>query len=115
MTSISDARSALASAVSASPFEVDPPACYVFSSGSELESRGGSSVEWQFRVTCAVGIRGDNATASSELAALVVTKLAILWALPGWRVLSVGPDSVRTIAGGDQFTADIAVSIVVQL
>lgn len=76
---------------------------------------GGDSVEWQFRVTCAVGLRGDNATASAELATLVQAKLAILWALPGWRVLSIGPDSVRTIAGGDQFTADIAVSSIVQL
>lgn len=110
MTTISEARTALVSAVSASDYEVDPPACYVYSGGSDLTPLGGGGIEWEFRVTCAVGYQGDGATASAALASLVAAKLTILRALGGWSIVRVSPDQIRQIAGGDQFTADIAVS-----
>lgn len=115
MTTVADARAALVTAVGAAEAEVDPPACYVFSGGSDLGLAGGTSIEWSFRVTCAVGIPGDMAQASTALATLVAAKLTILWALPGWRVISVGGDQTRQIAGGEQFTADITAVTLVQI
>jgi len=110
MTTVVEARTALVSAVGASDYAIDPPACYVYSNGSDLTPLGGGGIEWGFRVTCAVPYPGDDATASGALAALVAAKLTIVRALAGWRTLSVSPDQLRTIAGGEQFTADIAVS-----
>jgi hypothetical protein len=115
MTTVASARAALVTAVGASDYEIDPPACYVFSSGSDLTNLGGRGTRWTFRVVCAVGIPGDFAQSSATLAALVEAKLQILWALAGWQVDSVGPDHTSLIAGGEQFTADIAVSTPVHI
>lgn len=115
MTTVAQARAALVTAVGASDAPVDPPACYVYSNGSDLAPLGGEGVEWEFRVTCSVGDYSDDAQMSAALASLVASKLATLYALAGWRVRSVGPDQIRRIAGGDQFTADIAVSTVVHI
>ena len=114
MTTVAEAQAALVSAVSAASEPVDPPACIVFSGGSDFRSLGGSQVEWRFNVTCYVGWR-DNATASAALAALVFAKLVILRALAGWAVLSVSGDTIRTLAGGDMLAADISVSTKVEL
>jgi hypothetical protein len=115
MTSISDARTALVAAVGASDAAIDPPACYVYGSGSDMAPAGGRGFEWEFRVTCAVAYSADDASASALLAALLASKLTVLWQLAGWRVLRVGPDQVRQIAGGDQFTADIAVTTIIHI
>jgi hypothetical protein len=110
MTTIAAARDELVTAVGAVNPGVDPPACYVYSNGSDLTSLGKSALEWGFRVTCDVGLQGDDDNQSDALSALVLAKLTILQALAGWRILSVSADQIRTIAGGDHFTADIAVS-----
>jgi hypothetical protein len=115
MTTVSEARDELVTAVGAVGAPVDPPACYVFSNGSDLKPLGGSGTEWSFRVTCAVGYPGDDAEASAALGELVAEKLAALWALAGWRVAGIGSDGVRQIAGGDQLTADISVTTAVHL
>jgi hypothetical protein len=84
MTTIKDARAALVTAVGALDSAGDPPACYVYSQGSDLTILGKASVQWTFRVACMVGYQGDDATASRDLADLVEAKLIILWALAGW-------------------------------
>lgn len=115
MTTLDAARDALVAAIGASPAPIDPPACYVFSNGTDMTKAGGSGVVWEFRVTCAVGYSSDDADASAALGALVASKLAILWALGGWTIAGVGQDGVRQIAGGEQLTADIAVTTPVHL
>ena len=111
---IASAHAALTSAVSAAMEPIDPPACIAFSNGSDLKGLGGASVEWRYTVTCYVGWR-DNATATAALAALVQAKLVILRALAGFSILSVSPDTIRTLAGGEILSADIAVSTPVEL
>lgn len=115
MTTVAEARVALVTAVSASDDVMAPPGCMVFSSGSDLAGLGGSNVEWRYRVTCYVGWHSDSADTEDDLAATVQAKLVILRAFAGWRVLSVGPSVVRSLAGGDHLTADITVSTPVTL
>lgn len=115
MTTILQARSALVTAVGASDAPIDPPACYVYSRGSDLASLGGGGIDWGFRVTCAVPYQGDDATASAELASLLSAKLIVMRTLAGWRIDGVGQDQIRTIAGGEQFTADINVTFRVHI
>lgn len=114
MSSIAQAQSALATAVSSSSELIDPPACIVFSNGSDLAGLGGKKVAWRFTVTCYVGWQ-NNAGSTAALAALVQAKLVILWALAGFSVISVSSDTIRTLAGGEMLTADIAVSTPVEL
>lgn len=115
MTSIHGAREALVALVGAVEHPVDPPACYVFSNGTEMERVGGVSHKWTFRITCAVGYGGDDATASQDLAQQVAAKLALLNAPNQWQINSVSADQIRQIAGGDQLTADISVTTTVQI
>ncbi len=115
MTTIAAAYAALSTAVGATDAQSTAAACYVYSSGSDMTGLGRTGVEWGFRVTCAVGMAGSNSTGSKTLAALVAAKLATLNALAGWRIVSVGPDAMRTIGGGEQLTADIAVTTKVDI
>lgn len=115
MTSIGDARAALVALVEASENPADPPACYVYSSGSDMTGLGGTGRSWGFRVTCAVGYVADHAGASQYLAELVDAKLALLVAPSEWGIVSVSSDQVRSIAGGEQLTADIAVTTKVDI
>jgi hypothetical protein len=62
-----------------------------------------------------VGQRGADSVASADLAALVAAKLATLNALAGWGISGVSEDRMRTIGGGEQLTADIAVSTKVDI
>jgi hypothetical protein len=114
MTTVADAHAALSTAVGAASEIVSPPACIVFSQGSDLRGLGGSQVEWRYNVTCYVGWQ-DNAGSTTELAGLVQAKLVILRALAGWAVISVTPDTIRELAGGSMLSADIAVSSKVEL
>ena len=114
MSTIAQAQAALVSAVSAKAEPVAPPACIVFSRGSDLAGLGGASVEWGFNVTCYVGWR-NNAQSTAALAVLVQAKLVTLRSLAGWSIVSVSPDTIRTLAGGEMLTADIAVSTPVEL
>ena len=109
MTTIAAARAVLAAAVGAVDAQSTSAACYVYSNGSSMDRLGQSGVQWDFRVTCAVGQRGTDAVASAELEALVAAKLAILNALAGWGIAGVSSDGMRTIGGGEQLSADIAV------
>jgi hypothetical protein len=115
MTTIAQARAALVTAVGAVDAEGTAAACYVFSGGTDMERLGQTGVEWEFRVTCAVGLRGTLSTGSAELAAYVAGKLATLNALAGWRIVRVSPDGGRTIGGGEQLAADIIVSTKVDI
>lgn len=115
MTDVAAARAALVELVGASDAPVDPPACYVFSNGTDMSRLGGTGVAWGFRVTCAVGYGGDDATASQDLAELLGAKLALLNDPSTWAIASVSSDQVRTIAGGEQLTADIAVTTKVDI
>ena len=65
-------------------------------------------------VTVSGGMQ-SNGAASAAVATLLAAKLALLQASPLYRILRVSPDQVRTIAGGDQLTADIAVSCKVDI
>jgi len=109
VTTIAQARAALVTAVGAVDAEGTASACYVYSEGSSMERVGQSGVQWGFRVTCAVGLRGTASTGSADLAAFVAGKLATLNALAGWGIAGVSGDRVRTIGGGEQLSADIAV------
>ena len=100
--------------MSAASEPIDPPACIAFSNGSDLTGLGGEKVEWRFNVVCYVGWQ-NNAGATAALAALVQAKLTTLRALAGWSILSVSPDTIRTLAGGEMLSADIAVSTYVEL
>ena len=108
------ARSALVTAVGASDEIVAGPACIVFSNGSDLERVGGANVVWGFNILCYVGLR-DNAVTSGELATYVQAKMVTLYALAGWSIVSVGRDTVRSLAGSELLTADIAVTTYVTL
>ena len=114
MTTIAQAHAALSTAVGASPEIVAGPACIVFSGGSDLTQLGGTGVAWGFSVLCYVGAR-DNAVTTAELAAYVQTKLAVILALAGWRLVSVDGDTTRTLAGSELLTAVIAVTTKVDL
>jgi hypothetical protein len=114
MSTIGQAQAALVSAVGASGEIVAGPACIVFSNGSDLARLGGAGVEWGFNVLCYVGLR-DNAVTSAELATYVQAKMVILQALAGWRIVSVGRDTIRSLAGSDLLAADIAVTTKVEL
>jgi hypothetical protein len=111
---IAQARDALDTAVGASDEIVAGPACIVFSNGSDLSGLGGANVEWGFNVLCYVGLR-DNRVTSTELAAYVQSIMVIIQALAGFRMVSVSRDTVRSLAGSDQLTADIAVTTTVLL
>lgn len=115
MTTIAQARTALVSAVGAAEKYASPPGCFVFSSGTDMAGLGRTGVEWGFRVVCYVGYKGDDGQASADLAAVVAAKLATLNASNIYRIVSVGPDGVRTIAGGEHLTADIAVTTKVDI
>ena len=115
MTTIAQARAALSTLVGASDEAVDPPACYVFSNGTEFERLGGTGVEWNFRVTCVVGIPGNNAQASDALAAMIAAKLALLNAPGTWQINGVSREGTVESAGSKLLTADIAVSTKVDI
>lgn len=115
MTTVAQARAALVTAVGAVDAYRTPPACYVYSNGTDFTGLGGSSVEWGFRVTCAVGWKSDDAKASTALGTLVLAKLVILQASPLYRIVSVSGDQVRQIGGADHLTADIAVTCKVDI
>ena len=115
MSTIAQARAALSTLVGASDDAIDPPAVYVFSNGSELNRLGGVGVEWEFRVTCVVGIPGNNAQASDALATLIAAKLSALNAPSVWRVLSVSREGTTEVAGSKLLAADIAVSTKVEI
>ena len=115
MTTVAAARTALVTAVSASEKETQGTACYVFSAGSDFNRLGGSSTEWRFRVTCAVGWNSDIGTMETALATQVLAKVSIINALAGWRLIDVSADVARQIAGGDHLAADIAVSTKVDI
>jgi hypothetical protein len=115
MTTVAAARTALVTAVSASEKETNGTACYVFSAGTDFVRLGGSSTEWRFRVTCAVGWNSDIGTMEGALATLVLAKVTIVNALAGWRLVDVGPSTSRQIAGGDHLAADIAVTTKVDI
>ncbi len=113
MTTLGAARTALVSAVSALSDATSGTGCVVYSNGSNMQLRGDGSALWQFRVTCYVGYQADSAQNSKDLATLVAAKLVILLSLAGWQIDSVSPDVVRSIAGGDHLSADIAVTTTV--
>ncbi len=115
MTTLAAARTALVTLVGGDDDYVSPPGAFVYSSGSDLRGIGRGQVEWQFRVTGYVGIgQADSAAASVALAAHMLTILQALRAAP-YAVISIGPDVVRTIAGGDHLSADITVGIMVEI
>lgn len=115
MTTLAAARTALVTAVGGDDDYVAPPGVFVYSSGSDVRGIGRGQVEWLFRCTAYVGIgQADSAAASVALAAHVVSLLATLRAT-GYAVVSVGPDVLRTIAGGDHLCADITVGIMVTI
>ncbi len=115
MSTVAQARAALSSLVGASDDAIDPPACYVFSNGSEMQRLGGVGIEWEFRVTCVVGIFGSNAQASDALATMISAKLALLNAPSVWRVISVSREGTTEVAGSKLLAADIAVSTKVDI
>ncbi len=88
--------------------------CIVFSNGSDLQRLGGTNTECGFNVLCYVGLR-DNRVTSTELATYIQAQMVILTALAGFRIVSVGRDTIRTLAGSDLLTADIAVTTTVAL
>lgn len=87
----------------------------MFSSGTDWTGLGGSSVEWGYRVSCAVGWNSDIGTMEAALATLIAAKLTILQSLAGYRVTGVSPSGSRQINGGDHLAADIAVSTKVDI
>ena len=115
--SIATSRTALASAVSASEKETNGTACYVSSGGSDWSGLGGlgTSVEWSFRVICAVGWNTDLGTMETALATLLAAKLAILKASGVYRIVGVGSASSRQIGGGDHLAAEITVTTKVEI
>ena len=115
MSTIAQARAALSTLVGASDDAIAPPAVYVFSNGTDMERLGGVGVEWAFRVTCVVGIPGNNAQASDALATLIAAKLSALNAPSVWRVLSVSREGTTEVAGSKLLAADIAVSTKVEI
>ena len=115
MSTVAQARSALSTLVGASDDAVDPPAVYVFSNGTEFQRLGGVGVEWEFRITCVVGIPGNNAQASNALAALIATTLGTLNTSTTWRILNVSREGVTEVAGSKLLAADIAVSTKVEI
>ncbi len=115
MTTVAAARTALVSAVSASEKETNGTACYVTSGGTDFTRLGGSSCEWTFRVTCAVGWNTDIGTMETALATLVAAKVAILQASSLYHMETVGAASSRQIGGGDHLTADISVTTKVDI
>ena len=115
MTTVAAARTALVSAVSASEKETNGTACYVTSGGTDFTRLGGSSCEWTFRITCAVGWNTDIGTMETALATLVAAKVTILQASSVYGLVSVGTASSRQIGGGDHLTADIAVTCKVDI
>ena len=114
---IASSRTALASAVSAAEKETQGTACYVSSGGTDWASLGGlsTSVEWQYRVMCAVGWNSDLGTMETALATLLAAKLAILKASGAYRIVNVGPATSRQIGGGDHLAADITVTAKVDI
>ena len=110
MSSLAASRAALVSAVGAKDDYADPPACLVFSEGTDLSaSLGDGSLLWQFRVSCYVPANSDLGGGDVAMNAYLATQLAILYALPYWQVVSVGPTGATQIAGSDVLAADITV------
>jgi hypothetical protein len=105
-----EARAELEAALGASDRPVDPPYAMVWNSGSELRLSGSGATRFRFRVTCVGPFSDDDAGASRTLGLYVAEVLAILVALRGWTIDSLGPDQTRTIAGGTFLTADITVT-----
>ena len=115
MTTVAAARTALVAAVSASEKETNGTASYVTSGGTDFTRLGGSSCEWTFRITCAVGWNTDWGVMETALATLVAAKVTILQASAIYQLVSVGTASSRQIGGGDHLTQDIGVTTKVDI
>lgn len=116
MSTLAAARAALVTAVGASDDVVDPPGCMVFSEGTDFAGAlGDGTLPWRFRILAYVAARSDSAAGDVLMNAYLATLVAALYALPYWRVESVGPTGVSQLAGGDLLAANITVSTYVTL
>lgn len=100
--------------VSDDPGGTAPPCVMIWGGGSDLTMLQTGKVEWTFRVTL-IAETWNASGASVALNALGATVLSKLRALAGFKVVSHGPDVVRSVGGGDYLTADIAVSTMIDL
>ena len=119
MATLAEARAAIVTVlgagsvkVSDDPGAVDPPVVYIFGNGtSDLRGLGRTSVPYGFRLMCIVALQ-DAPAASAALTALCIAAFTVLKGA-GYRVDSLGPESVADIAGGKYLAADILISTMV--
>ena len=108
MTDYAAARTELASALTGyqdATGEGDPPMALVFGNGLTTHSLSKAVAEFRILVV-APGKWSDGAT-SKALGVLTVGVVDVIRGLAQWQFVSVGPDAIRNIGGGDYLTADV--------
>lgn len=96
------------------PGAIAAPCALVFGAGSDMTGIGRGQVAVEFRVTMLGGL-SDAHAAGAELATLEGTVLTVARALAGWQVGPLSGDQIRTVAGGDYLSADLALTTTVDL
>jgi hypothetical protein len=116
MTALAELRADLADAiddagvrVSTRPGAEAVPYALIYGQAIAARPGPGGTRLATFRVVLVAG-KADQAAMTAELGDLAVRVLTALWALAGWAVGDVGPDTIRTLGGADHLTADVTAS-----
>jgi len=102
-------------AATTDPAGVSPPMAFVASAGTDLElmTRDGRA-DWRFRVTIAAGA-WDGEGVTDTLATARSAAMVAINAAPGWRLVSVSADGIRSFAGSSYLAADVIAASIIDL
>lgn len=113
MTTIADARAELTTALEAADLVVAPalgrvasPYAIAFGAGIDAAHILRGQVEAGLRVMLVSG-RADQAASFTDLSDMILATVGAIRALAGWRLGTIGADTIRVIIGIEYLTADV--------
>lgn len=113
MTTLASARADLATALSTAGLVVSPalgrvapPCAVIFGAGIDPARIQTGQVEAGLRVMLEAG-RADQEVSAVELGTMVVAAIVAIRSLAGWRLGTIGVDTIRLIGGAEILTADV--------
>ena len=113
MTSLADARSTLATALETAGVTVSPtvgrlapPMAIIFGAGIDPAHLVRGQVEAGLRVML-VSAKADQESAIADLGDMVLLTIAAVRALAGYRLGTIGVDTIRRLPSGEYLTADV--------